>query len=178
MSETGRDVAEQYIKTLVVSLAPHKFVKLTEVNPDFVELTKSYILDEPFNYMMEVYMDDYIALSIPRSQDQLHHVFNAIMTGIHDFFHPDKDDKEYSISLKKILKNEGAWEIIQNLLGFEFDGNPWEYIIWLTEDRRNDISKKLKIRLGKESIEKIASPLRNFEPILQNLDMCLLLSQM
>ena len=92
----------------MVSLAPHKFVKLTEVNPDFVELTKSYILDEPFNYMMEVYMDDYIALSIPRSQDQLHHVFNAIMTGIHDFFHPDKDDKEYSISLKKILKNEGA----------------------------------------------------------------------
>ena len=38
--ETGRDVAEQYIETPVGSLAPHKFVKLTEVNPDFAELPK------------------------------------------------------------------------------------------------------------------------------------------
>ena len=29
-------------------------------------------------------MDDYILLDIPKSQDQLNHVANAIMTGIHD----------------------------------------------------------------------------------------------
>ena len=29
-------------------------------------------------------MDDYIVLAIPRIQDQLRHVANAIMTGIHD----------------------------------------------------------------------------------------------
>ena len=34
-----------------------------------------------------------IALAIPRSHDQLHHVANAIMIGIHDVFPPDKDDK-------------------------------------------------------------------------------------
>ena len=51
-------MAEQYIDTPVESLAPHKFVKLTEVNPDFAELPKSDILDDPFNYMLEVYMDD------------------------------------------------------------------------------------------------------------------------
>ena len=56
------------------SLAPHKFLKLMEVNPDFSELPKSDISDDLFNYMMEVYMDDYITLEIPRSQDQLHHV--------------------------------------------------------------------------------------------------------
>ena len=49
-------------------------------------------------------MDDYIVLAIPKSQDQLHHVANAIMTGINDIPPPDKDDKEDSISLKKILK--------------------------------------------------------------------------
>ena len=32
--ETGRDFAEQYIETPVESLAQHKFVKLTEVNPE------------------------------------------------------------------------------------------------------------------------------------------------
>ena len=31
-------------------------------------------------------MDDYIVLAIPKSQDQLHHIANAIMTGIHDVF--------------------------------------------------------------------------------------------
>ena len=38
-------------------------------------------------------MDDYIVLAIPKIQDQLHHVANAIMTGIHDVFTPDKYDK-------------------------------------------------------------------------------------
>ena len=47
-------------------------------------------------------MDDCIALDIPKRQDQLHHVANTIMTGIHDVFPPYKDDKEDSIFLKKI----------------------------------------------------------------------------
>ena len=40
MSETGRDVAEKYIKTAVGSLAQHKFVKLTELESEFAELQK------------------------------------------------------------------------------------------------------------------------------------------
>ena len=63
-------------------------------------------------------MDYYIVLAIPRSQDQLHHVSNAIMTGIHDLFSPDKYYKEDAISLKKILKKEAAWSIIKNVLRF------------------------------------------------------------
>ena len=86
----------------MVSLAPHKFVKLTEVNPDFAELPKSDILDEPFNYMLGLYMDNYIALSIPRSQYQLHNVANSAMTVIHDVLPPEKDDDEYAISHKEI----------------------------------------------------------------------------
>ena len=93
MSETGQDVAEKYINTPVGSLEPHKFVKLTAVNSYFAELPKKNISNESFNYMLEVYMDDYIALAFPRSLDQLHHVANAIMTGINGVFPPDKDDK-------------------------------------------------------------------------------------
>ena len=108
VSETGRDVAEQYTNTPVGSLEQHKFVKLTDINPDSAELPKSDILDKQFNYMLEIYMDDYITLAIPRIQYQLHHVSNAIITGIHDVFPPDKDDKEDAISLNKIPKKEAA----------------------------------------------------------------------
>ena len=126
------------------SLAPHKFFKPKEVNSDFAEIPKKDTLNEPFNYMLEVYMDDYIALAIPRSQDQLHHVAKSIIKGINDVFNPNKDDKEDAISLKQILKKESAWEIIRNVLGFEFDGKPGEYTIWLTEYRRTNILTKLK----------------------------------
>ena len=61
----GRDAAEQYIDTPVGSYAPNKFVKFTEVNQDFAELPKSNILDDPFNYMLEVYMVDNITLATP-----------------------------------------------------------------------------------------------------------------
>ena len=70
MSETGLDVAKKYINTPVGSLARHKFVNLTEVNSDFAEVPKKYTSNEPLNYMLEVYMDDYIVLAIPTSQEK------------------------------------------------------------------------------------------------------------
>ena len=162
VSETGQDVAEKYIDTPVGSLALNKFVKLAEVNSDFAELPKSDILDEPFNYMLKVYMDDYITLDIPRVQYQLHHVVNTIMIGIYDVFRPDKYDKEDTISLKKILKKEAAWEIIKNVLGFEFDGNPGEHTIWLTEDRCTNILEKLKKWIREGEHRKKGTPFEEF----------------
>ena len=97
----------------VGSLAPQKFVKLTEVNPDFVELPNVDILDDIFNYMLEVYMEDYIALAIQRIRAQLHHVENAVMTEIHDVFHPDKDDDKDEIYLKKILKKRVRGQLLR-----------------------------------------------------------------
>ena len=152
--ENRRDVAEQYTKTPVRSLARHNFVKLTEINSDFVELPNKDTLNEPFNYILDVYVDDYIVLDIPRIQVRLHHVANAIMIGIYDVFHPYKDYKEDAISLNKFLKKEAAWEIIKNVLVFGFFGNQGENIICLTEDFCTDILTKLKNGLGKESIEK------------------------
>ena len=66
------------------------------------------------------------------------------MSGIHGVFTPEKDNKEDVISFKKILKEEAAWAIIKNVLGFEFYGNPWEHTIWLTGDRHIDVLKKFK----------------------------------
>ena len=62
-------------------------------------------------------------LATQKSQDQLHHDANAILTGIHDVFPPDKDDKEYVISLNKNLKKEYVWETIKNVLGLNLIEN-------------------------------------------------------
>ena len=169
MSETGQDVSDQYIDTPVGSLGPHKFVKLTEVNPEFAELPKSDIPDNPFNYMLEVYMDDYIVLAIPMSRAQLHHVINAAITGIYDVFPPDKDDGKDAISLKKILKKERAWAIIENVIGFEVDGNPREHTIWLTEYRCADILEKLKKWIREGDHRKKGIPFEEFRTYLAKL---------
>ena len=166
----GQGAAEQYVESPVGSLALHKFVKLTEVNPEFTELPKIDILDDPFNYMLEVYMDNYIALDIPRIRDQLNHVANATMTGIRDVFFPtDKDDDEDVISLKKILKKEGAWAVIKNVMGFDFDGNPGEHTIWLTEDRHTNILERLKKWIREGEHRKKGIPFEEFRTYLPNL---------
>jgi hypothetical protein len=43
--------------------------------------------------MVEVYVDDFMSLVIPVSKDQLRHVGNAIMHGIHDIFPPNEVDE-------------------------------------------------------------------------------------
>ena len=67
-------------------------------------------------------MDDFISIVIPASQEQLHHMANAIMEGIHDIFPPDDDDANDPISEKKLLKRDGQYDVLKTLLGFKFDG--------------------------------------------------------
>ena len=49
VSETGRDVAEQYINNPVGSLVEHKFVDFTEVNSEIAELKEKDTPKELFN---------------------------------------------------------------------------------------------------------------------------------
>ncbi len=75
-----------------------------------------------FRYALEVYVDDFISIVIPASQEQLCHVANAIMEGIHDIFPPGDDDTNDPLSEKKLLKRDGQYDVLKTLLGFEFDG--------------------------------------------------------
>ena len=100
---------------------------------------------------------------------QLHHVSRPIITGIHDVFPPDKDEKEDSISLKKILKKEDSQATIKNVLGFESDENPGEHTIWLTEDIRTDILTKLKRCIREEQHRKKGIPFEKFRTYLAKL---------
>ena len=63
--------------------------------------------DNELSYLVKVYVDDYISLAIPTSQEQLIHVATAIMMGVHDVFPADSNDDDDPLSLKKLEKNGG-----------------------------------------------------------------------
>jgi hypothetical protein len=85
--------------------------------------------------MVEVFVDDFVALAIPTSRQHLQHVATAVMSGVHDVFPADAVDKEDPLSLKKLLKDEAKWALVKDVLGFGFDG--WEKTIWLEEGKRD-----------------------------------------
>jgi hypothetical protein len=55
-----------------------------------------------------VYVDNFMSLVIPISQEHLRHVATAIMTGIHDVFPPDADDSNDPILEKKTPTAQGT----------------------------------------------------------------------
>jgi hypothetical protein len=120
--ETAQDVTTKYIDMPVGSLPPHKFEKYIVGNVDYNTLPNTSTPLKGFLYMVEVYVDDFMNLVIPVSQEQLRHVATAVMTGIHDVFPPDADDSNDPISKKKLLKCEGQYSTHKTLLGFDFDG--------------------------------------------------------
>jgi len=120
-SETARDVAAQYAETTIGSLRDNKFVGYAM--QDAAEFGLPERSSDPFYYFIDVYVDDFISLVVPTSQEQLRHVANSVMTGVHDVFPPNEDAEEDPLSLKKLKKREGTWHPIKDILGFEFNGS-------------------------------------------------------
>lgn len=116
------------------SLPDHKFVGHLTQGEDFDKLTEGEGSDR-LKYLLEVYVDDYISLVIPRLKEDLRHVANAMLRGIHDVFPEDGEDAEDPISLKKLLKLEAMWSLHKNIMGFTFDGV--ERTIWLEAPKRD-----------------------------------------
>ena len=56
-------------------------------------------------------------------------ISTGVITGIDDIFPPDAKDEDDPIFLKKILKKEGEWAVVKDVLGFIFDGTPGERTI-------------------------------------------------
>ena len=144
---------QKYVETKIGSLPTHKFQELTEANPEFGALPEEDVSNNPFYYMIEVYTDNYIELEMGRSRTQFRHIATGAMSVIHDILPPNTKHKDNPIPLKKILKKEGVWAVVKYGLGFNFDRNPREHTIWLTEKRREDIFSVLKkyIQEGKGS---------------------------
>ena len=65
-SETARDVADDYVNAPLGSLPNHKFQEHTEGHPLFQALPPTASVETMVSYMVEVYVDDFISLAIPR----------------------------------------------------------------------------------------------------------------
>jgi hypothetical protein len=101
-TETSQDIATEYVETKLNSLAPHKLEKFVIGAPDYKTLPEVGDPQLRFAYMVEVYVDNFTSLVIPVSREQLCHVANAIMHGIHDVFPPEVVDSNDPISEKNL----------------------------------------------------------------------------
>jgi hypothetical protein len=132
-TETSRDVATQYCKTPVSSLPNHKFMKYVTGNDTFCKFDDMEvgIIPHPLQYTLEVYVNDFMAIVIPTTKEQILHVANPTMQGIHDCFLANDNDDNDPILLSKVKKGEINLSTRTTLVGFDFDG--MDKTLWLKE---------------------------------------------
>jgi hypothetical protein len=133
-TETARDIASDYCNTPIGSLPLHKFNKHLTGDKDYNALPTKAAGNDPCQYGLEVYVNNFMSIAIPTSQEQLTHMGRAIMAGIHNVFPVDIIDRNNPISEKKLLKGEGQYALFKTLLGFDFDGQ--QKTMWLEEQKR------------------------------------------
>jgi hypothetical protein len=134
-SETARDIAMNYVNTKIGSLPTHKFTHYTRGDANATQLpTNATQRGMALWYSIKVYVDDFMSIVIPTSREQLDHVADAIMQGIHDVFPADIVDINNPISEKKLKKGEGRYSTFKTLLGFDFDGK--QKTMWLKEEKQ------------------------------------------
>ena len=150
-SETGRDVGEQYIQSKVGTLPAHKFLKYTKGSQEYEDLPQT-VGESNFQFLLEVFVDDFVGLAIPESKDELDHCANGIQMGIHDVFPEATVDEEDPISLKKAKQGDAQWSSRKDALGFDFDGRPGKHTLVLAKKNRDELLKELKrwLRLTKK----------------------------
>ncbi len=66
-SETARDVAQDYCKMTLDTLPPHKFTHYVISNQAYNELPEQDDLGNFIQYLLKVYVDDFVSLVIPTS---------------------------------------------------------------------------------------------------------------
>ena len=62
-------------------------------------------------------------MAMATAQEQVRHVANAVMRGVHDVFPEDTVDSNDPLLLKKLQKKEGEFALVKDMLGFNFDGD-------------------------------------------------------
>ena len=115
-TEMARDIATTYIETGIGTRPIHKFEHYTHGAEAFNTLPAVADANNIFRYALEVCVDDFISIVIPTSQEQLRHIANAIMEGIHDIFPPDDGDANDPLSEKMLLKQDGQYDVLKTAL--------------------------------------------------------------
>ncbi len=165
-TETARDTASDYIEIEIGTKPRHKFEHYVTGSAEYAALPAAADAAS-LRYLLEVYVDDFISLVIPMSQEQLRHVANAILEGIYNVFPPDDDDNNDPISREKLLKDEGRYSLLKTLLGFEFDGNA--KTMWLKDAKREKLLALLQSWIRNASRGAGGIPFKQFDTIVAKL---------
>ncbi len=118
----------QYSNTKVGSVTGHKFEQYLYGDNSFNTFQDNFNC-QPFLYLVEAYVDNFMSLIIPMTREQKIHVAAAVMTGIHHVFPEAINKINDSILLKKMKQGESHLATQKTLLGFNFDGEA--KTIWL-----------------------------------------------
>ncbi len=137
MTETSRDIATTYCETKIGTLPSHKFDDLVSVDDAVGELPDTPAINKLMWYLVEVYVNNFMAIVIPTTRHKVTHVSQAVMHGIHDVFPADDNDANNPVSKNKLMKGEGAMSTTKTILGFNFDGV--EKTMWLEFAKCNQL---------------------------------------
>jgi hypothetical protein len=88
-----RQQLQSIIETPISSLPSHTFLLHTMGSGNYKALTWS-CSNKSLCYMLEVYMDNYSALTVPYLQEQLDHIACGVMKGILDVFPEDPGEEK------------------------------------------------------------------------------------
>jgi hypothetical protein len=78
-----------------------------------------------------------MAIVIPTTKEQMLHISNATMQGIHNCFPADDNYDNAPVLLSKIKKEESNLLTQKTLLGFDFDGT--DKMLWLEENKQQKL---------------------------------------
>jgi hypothetical protein len=161
---TSRNITMQYCETEIGTLKKHKFDALVSSNAMLAELPETYKTKKDMKYLIEVYVDDFMALVIPTSIKEVTHVGQVVMHGIHDVFQEHDNNANNPIAKNKLLKGKGQISTTKMLLGFDFNGK--DKTMWLEMAKRNQLLTMLHswIRTSKRSAQGIQ--IKEFKSIL------------
>ena len=120
-TETARDVIDNLL-TSKVDLPDHPFLpKMLEKSDLLPRLQATAFTTN----LLEVFVDDFCAMTNNLSHQHLSNFSKAIIVGIHSIFPPPEITKhqgEDPISQKKMHQGESTWETTKELLGWIMDG--------------------------------------------------------
>ena len=119
-SETAQDISQELIE-IPAFLPEHPLENLT--------MPTGLLPEEPptamqINTLLEVYLDNFIALAYTDKPAELQQISQVLLTAIHSISPPPSftgDKRDDPIYIKKILNGDGIWAAQNEILGWMFD---------------------------------------------------------
>jgi len=166
-SETARDVADEYAEAPLGTLPEHPLEGGTKLAEEELQAMLDEKPSDPqarLKYLIEVYVDDFIAAAQATSPEELKHIARALLHAIHDVF-PEGvfSDDDQPVSVKKIKKGEAQWSVLKEVLGWLFDGK--NKSIQLPAEKVEKILEAIKAMLRSRS----GTPFKAFQELMGKL---------